>query len=453
MGRAGARREQKTSQRGTILILSQVYVPDPAAVGQYMAAVGVEMASRGYPVTVITSRNGYENPADVYPAREVRDGVRIVRLPFSSFGKSFLFARMLGAIFFVVQAALYGLFVPHVSAVLVSTSPPVCAFAGLFLRCIRRAPFLYWLMDLNPDQLIALGALRAGSWSARMIEKMNRLALREAATVVVLDRFMSDRVCSKVDVASKILVIPPWPHEDHLEAIPHGRNPFRSRLGLGGKRVVMYSGNHSSSNPLWTILHAARELDGDSNLAFVFVGGGLSKKQIEEYVTRHRMQNVTLLPYQPFDELRYSLSAADVHVVSLGEQFVGILHPCKVYGAMACGRPLLYLGPEPSHVSEMLEGNDIGWHVAHGDVPAALRALLSIRDASPKKLTSMGAGARRLLHHRMDQVALRGAFCDSLEQVASGHSSVFHPTSSVAAGSDDRQVLEPSQESMDIGAG
>ena len=33
--------------------------------------------------------------------------------------------------------------------------------------------------------------------------------------------------------------------------------------------------------------------------------------------------------------LRESLSAADVHVVSLGADMVGIIHPCKVYGAMA----------------------------------------------------------------------------------------------------------------------
>ena len=61
------------------------------------------------------------------------------------------------------------------------------------------------------------------------------------------------------------------------------------------------------------------------------------------------------LPYQPIAELKYSLTAADVHVVSLGEGMVGIIHPCKVYGAMTAGRPILFLGPRPSHVSDLLE--------------------------------------------------------------------------------------------------
>jgi glycosyltransferase involved in cell wall biosynthesis len=281
---------------------------------------------------------------------------------------------------------------------------------------------------------------------------MNCLALRHTSSVVALDRFMAERVQSKVNVKGKMHVIPPWPHEDHLEPIPHAQNDFRRRHGLDGKRVVMYSGNHSSSNPLWTILDAARELRDDPHLMFVFVGGGLSKKQIEEYVTHHGMRNVLLLPYQPFAELRYSLSAADVHIVSLGEQFVGILHPCKAYGAMACERPLLYLGPDPSHFSEMLNENDIGWRVAHGDVPGAVQALLSIRDARPEELAAKGATARRLLKDHMDQTVLRCAFCDSLEQVAERRP-VRRPNISVTAGCTDTQglELEPSRDTMNVG--
>ena len=80
--------------RPTLLVLSQVYVPDPASVGQHMADAAQEMAHRGWRVVVLTSRTGYDDPAITYPAREVRQGVEIRRLSWASFGKRSIAARL-----------------------------------------------------------------------------------------------------------------------------------------------------------------------------------------------------------------------------------------------------------------------------------------------------------------------------------------------------------------------
>jgi hypothetical protein len=32
---------------------------------------------------------------------------------------------------------------------------------------------------------------------------------------------------------------------------------------------------------------------------------------------------------------------------------VGIIHPCKIYGAMAAAKPILYFGPQPSHITDL----------------------------------------------------------------------------------------------------
>ena len=71
----------------TLLILSQVYPPDPTSVGQHIADVAVAMVKRGYRVVVITSARGYDDPSIKYPRRETVDGVEIRRLALSSFGK------------------------------------------------------------------------------------------------------------------------------------------------------------------------------------------------------------------------------------------------------------------------------------------------------------------------------------------------------------------------------
>ena len=61
--------------RPRLLIISQVYVPDTAAVGQYMADVATEMAARGWDVVVYTSARGYDDPSVRFPARETSGGV------------------------------------------------------------------------------------------------------------------------------------------------------------------------------------------------------------------------------------------------------------------------------------------------------------------------------------------------------------------------------------------
>ena len=78
-------------------------------------------------------------------------------------------------------------------------------------------------------------------------------------------------------------------------------------------------------------------------MVFLFIGGGNGKKQIDDFIEREHVENVRTLPYQPLDQIKYSLSAADVHLVAMGSEMVGIVHPCKVYGAMAVARPILLL--------------------------------------------------------------------------------------------------------------
>jgi glycosyltransferase involved in cell wall biosynthesis len=399
-----------------MLIVSQVFPPDPAAVGQHLADVAVEMARRGHPVRVYAANRGYEDPTLVYAARENLHGVRVRRLPLSSFGKRRILTRLLGTVTFMLQTFFVTLFTPRLGGVFFSTSPPMIGFVVSIAAALRRVPVAYWAMDLNPDQLIALGKVPATSLPARVLERVNRFILRRAALVIALDRFMADRLRPRTEnLQAKLLVLPPWAHEEHLEPVEPEANPFRVRHGLGGKFVVMYSGNHSPSNPLMTLLQAAAELKDDPRLRFLFVGGGLGKREVEAAIADHGLANVLSLPYQPLAEVRYSLSAADVHVVSLGDEMVGIIHPCKIYGAMTVSRPVLFFGPRPSHVSDLLEGHRFGWHVAHGDVAAAVQTLRRLPTLPREELAEMGRRARSVVRAELGQQALCGRLCDALE--------------------------------------
>ena len=182
-----------------------------------MADAAQELARRGHRVVVMTSDRGYDDPSTRYPRRETLGGVEVRRIPLTSFGKRSIAVRLLGGVSFTIQAIARGLFLRPLDAVVVSTAPPMASVAAVVIGALRRAPIKYWVMDLNPDQSIALGVVRERSLMARVFDRLNRLVLRRASDVVVLDRFMAERVNRKLDVQPKLTIIPPCPHEDHLE--------------------------------------------------------------------------------------------------------------------------------------------------------------------------------------------------------------------------------------------
>lgn len=397
--------------RGRILLVSQVYAPDPAAVARLMADVGAELARRGHEIVVLTADRGYDNPSVRYPSRVTEQGVEIRRMPFCSFGKGSMFLRIVGGLSFTLQAAIRALVMPRLHTIVVSTSPPMASLSAVILRALRKVRIVYWPMDLNPDQVVALGLASRRSVSVRLFEWLNRAILRRADTVIALDRAMARRLEGKRPVAEKLVIVPPWPEEDEVETVPHEENPFRQQHGLAGNTVIMYSGTLGPSNPVTTLLEAAEHYEDDPRVVFLFVGGGTG---MDEVKARNR-PNVRVLPYEPLSRMRFSLSAGDVQVVSLGDNMAGIVHPCKVYGAMATSRPILYLGPPDAHVSEMMSESEFGWEVRHGDVTGAVDAIRQIVGADRSTLERMGARAREVVQQGRSRQISCGRVCDAIE--------------------------------------
>ena len=402
----------------TLLILSQVYPPDPASVGQHVADAAEAMTARGWRVVVLGANRGFDDPSNKYPTRELRNGVKVRRFPLSSFGKSSIIMRLVAGMFFMVQCIAWGLFTRRLACIMVSTSPPMCSIAAMVIGAVRRAPIKYWVMDLNPDQMIALGRITERSLPAWVFNWINRRILGRASDVIVLDRFMAERLKRKRDITDKQTLMPPWPHEDHLEVVAHSDNPFRKEHDLEDRFVIMYSGNHGFSTPISTVLQAALRLTDEKRLLFMFIGGGVGKKEVDDTIAEHGPPNVVTLPYQPLDRIKYSLSAADVHLVSVGDTVVGVVHPCKVYGAMTVQRPILLLGPDPCHVSDLVDKHRLGWHIHHGDVDGAIETIRRILATPKAELEAMGARGREIIATRLSKKTLCGRFCDVLERGA-----------------------------------
>jgi glycosyltransferase involved in cell wall biosynthesis len=366
-----------------ILLINQTFYPDVASTAQHLADLALGLVERGHKVTVVASRRAYDHPETQFPKQETWRGIRILRVASTSFGKGARWRRAADFASFSALCSLRLALLPRQDVVVALTSPPLISFLGAWLAKLRRSRFFYWVMDFNPDEAIAAGWLSEGSMAARLLDAMSRFSLRRAAKVIALDRFMRDRIVAKGIAPGKIAVLPPWSHDSEVHYDPEGREQFRKAHGLEDKFVVMYSGNHSPCHPLDTLLAAARKLADDPAVVFCFVGGGSEFRKIQE--SHPPLKNILCLPYQPLSRLSGSLSAADLHVVVMGDAFVGLVHPCKIYNILSVAAPVLYIGPRPSHISELLDNLDGRQSCAsavHGAVEDVLQFIHHIRRQS-----------------------------------------------------------------------
>ena len=291
---------------------------------------------------------------------------------------------------FLFNCALRLLFTSRQDVVIALTSPPLISVLGALFVKLKGGRFYFWVMDLNPDEAIAAGWLRKGSRMANVLEALLRYSMRHSEKIFVLDRFMKQRVAAKGISPEKLLVIPPWSQDSAIYFDEQERHSFRAAHGLSDKFVVMYSGNHSPCHPLDTLLAAAEALRTNSQIVFCFVGGGSEKLKVEEFAQSRNLPNIKSLPYQPLTQLSASLSAADLHVVVMGDPFVGIVHPSKLYNILKVGAPLLYIGPGESHVtdlvSESIEPVDL-YGARHGETELVTRHILAAANGDRSRRT------------------------------------------------------------------
>ena len=343
---------------------------------QHLTDLATALSSRGHDVTVVVSARGYDDPTTRFPRRERWNGIDIIRVPSLSLGKSSKWRRAFNFGSFLLLCSLRLIAMARFDVVVALTSPPLISFiAALFVK-LKGGSFCFWVMDLNPDEAIAAGWLDERSPTTRLLQRMLNHSFHCAARTIVLDRFAKQRVVAKGVNPARVAIVPPWSHDDQVTYSEAGREAFRQRHGLSDKFVVMYSGNHSPCHPLDTLLRAALHLAQRSEIVFCFIGGGSEHIKVRDFVLRHGLENVKCLPYQPLNELSNSLSAADLHVVVVGEKFVGIVHPCKVYNIISIGAPALYIGPEPSHITDIASQHGKFFLRRHGDVEGVMATIL-----------------------------------------------------------------------------
>jgi glycosyltransferase involved in cell wall biosynthesis len=387
-----------------ILLLNAHYWPDTASTGQHLTGLAEELVRQGHEVRVICGSRKYDEPGVLFAHQENRNGVNIRRIWNTAMGKGAKWRRAVDFATWLISAEVALWREPEPDVVVTLTTPPLLSVMGARYARKVGARLVPWMMDLNPDEAVAAGWLREGSPIESFLRNQLEKSLRQSSAIIALDRFMAERIAAKGVEREKIHVLAPWAHENDVKPDPEGSREFRKKHGLENSFVVMYSGNHSPCHPLDTMIDAARKLratsEGDrrweigdrggtndgANIKFLFVGGGTGWGEIKKIKERENLANVVCLPYQPLSKVGASLGAANLHIVAMGDPFVGLVHPCKGYNLLSLGLPFVVVGPPESHLGDILKdlGPDAGCgNIRHGE-GAELARLIKERASRPK---------------------------------------------------------------------
>ena len=109
------------------------------------------------------------------------------------------------------------------------------------------------------------------------------------------------------------------------------------------------------------------------------------------------------MDYFPREQLHASLSVADVHLITMRSEMTGVVVPGKLYGAMASGRPTLFVGPSHCESADTIREADCGLTVKLGD-PDGLTDALKQLLADPDRAAELGRRGRAafLAQHEKD---------------------------------------------------
>jgi colanic acid biosynthesis glycosyl transferase WcaI len=381
-----------------VIFANRYFLPDESATSQMMSGVALDIVQRGWPVTVITSRQRYADAKAVWPSRQTVGGLQIHRVWTTQHGRARLAGRMIDYVSFYIMAIVRLLIVARTGDLLViGTDPPLFSVLAGVAAALRRSKLINWLHDLFPEVALELGVIEPGP-AAALLRRLRDHSLRRAMLNVVPGERMACYLRRIGVPTDRIALIHNWSDGHAVRPIEHANNALRLEWGLGDRFVVGYSGNLGRAHEFSTILESADRLRGRDDILFLFIGGGYHESWIVVEARRLGLTNILMKPLQPTERLGESLAVADVHLVSLRPELEGFVVPSKFYGIAAAGRPTLFIGDPDGEIPRILAEADCGATVSIGDASALAEHIIRL-EASEALRRRWGSNARSKFDH------------------------------------------------------
>lgn len=383
-----------------VLLFTQWFDPEPTFKGLVFAR---ELVRQGFEVEVVTGFPNYPG-GKFYPGyklrliqREVIDGVQVTRVPLYPSHDQGAVGRVLNYVSFAAASLFYGLFAAKRPDVIYAYHPPLTVgIAAALIRMFRRVPVVYDIQDMWPDTLRATGMFSSEK-ALKLVAKVCDWVYRRMDRIVVLSPGFKRLLVERGVPESNIEVIYNWCAEDSLSkpagALPNGfDDPSRFR--------ILFAGNLGKAQALDSVLQAAQLLQQNSNVTFVFLGGGLEVARLRQVAAHMSLSNVMFLPPVPMSEVGNYLHAADALLVHLKKDpLFSITIPSKTQAYMAVGKSILMA--VEGDAADLVRTSQ-GGQIAEPENPGSIaNAALALVNASAAERQAMEEKGRRFYRENL----------------------------------------------------
>lgn len=300
---------------------------------------------QGVNVTVITCNpnfpqgkvyDGYKNK--LFQRDEI-DGVKIIRVwSYIAANQGFL-KRVVDFVSFAVMAFIVGLF--QKTDIIIATSPQFfTAVAGRWLSFFKRKPWVMEVRDLWPESIKSVGAMSGDSLIYKALERVEISLYRSANKIVVVTDTFKNIITGKGIDSCKTEVVKNGVLLDKFSPIIKNEKLIK-KLELENKFVVGYIGTHGMAHALDFVLKSASKIT-NPNIHILLIGDGAKKTELIELHKKLNLQNVTMLPFQPKNEIKNYISILDVALVNLkkSDTFLSVI-PSKIFENASMLKPIL----------------------------------------------------------------------------------------------------------------
>lgn len=397
-----------------ILVVSQYFWPENFRINDLVK----EWGQRGHQVTVLTGIPNYPEGKvfDTYQLQPKKfdhfEGARVIRVPMLPRGKGSI-RLMLNYLSFVLGGVLCG--PSRLSGIAVDVifvfepSPITVGLPAVWLGKLKKAPVVFWALDLWPETLVAVGVARSPrvlGWVGHMV----RFIYNRCTLVLGQSQSFLGSIAKYCNDPSKIHYFPNWVEEAFTETavIPAPEVPIQTNVF-----TVLFAGNIGEAQDMPSVLSAVDKLKNHTHIRWVIVGDGRLTPWLQLEVKRRGLQDRILLPGRfPLERMPSFFAHADALLVSLKQDPVfSMTIPGKVQSYLMAGIPIL--GMLDGEGAAVIREAQAGLTCAAGDSEALAKAVLEMSSLSVGARARLGQNARayanmefgrKKLMNRMDAI-------------------------------------------------
>ena len=310
----------------------------------------------------------------------------------------------------------YGLRAKDVDLIYLASTPPIQGILGGLLKKIKGVPFIYNLQDIFPDSLAGTGLAKKGGLLWKIGRVIENFTYRNADKIIVISEDFKRNIMAKGVPEDKIVVVYNWVDQNAVQHIDRKDNKLFDLYHLDrNKFYVSYSGNIGLTQNMDMLLEVAQELETEQpNIHFVLIGEGAYKKQVTQIVEQKGLKNVSLLPFQPYEDISHVFSLADAGLViskpGVGENSV----PSKTWSILSASRPVLANFDE-NELKAIVEENQCGIFTKAGDKAAFKQAIIDLYN-DPQKCEEYGLNGRKFIMENLTKEVGTQKYVDVIKE-------------------------------------